>query len=112
MSEALRPAGLIEVVEIGMRVYDHNYEPIIPNPGDSSPHLARWMALLNMAVRQRGGSPDAANLIHEWVSMHPALEDVVYREYYVPTSPFMAIRDPCYPMAELLREDLIVRVWF
>ena len=112
MSEALRPAGLIEVVEIGMRVYDHNYEPIIPNPGDSSPHLALWMALLNMAVRQRGGSPDAANLIHEWVSMHPALEDVVYREYYVPTSPFMAIRDPCYPMAELLREDLIVRVWF
>lgn len=108
MGEALRPAGLIEVVEIGLRVYDHNHDPIIPNTGDSSPYLARWMALLNMAVRQRGGSPDAASLIHEWVSVHPALEDVIYREYYVPTAPFMALKDPFRSVAELFREDLFV----
>ena len=110
MCEALRPAGLIEVVEIGLRVYDHNFEPIIPNPDDSSPHLARWMSLLNMAVRQRGGSPDAAYSLHEWLSVHPALQDVVYREYFVPTSPFMALKDPGRPVAELYREDLYVRI--
>ncbi|VDB91586.1 unnamed protein product [Peniophora sp. CBMAI 1063] len=106
MAEALRPAGLIEVVEIGLRLYDHNREPIIPNLGDDSPHLARWMALLNMAVRQRGGSPDAADMLHEWMSVQPALEDVVYRDYYVPTSPFMSLKDPYHSLSELFREDL------
>lgn len=109
MSEALRPAGLIEVVEIDLRVYDHNFEPIIPNHGYNSPYLARWMSLLNMAVRQRGGSPDAANMLYERLSLQPVLEDVVHREYFIPTSPFMALKDPSHSVAELFREDLYVR---
>ncbi|KAI0323106.1 hypothetical protein OF83DRAFT_1048220 [Amylostereum chailletii] len=111
ISETLRPGGLVDIMEFDFRVYDHNHKPINPAPGSlSPPYFARWMSLLNLAIRQRGGSPDAATMLHPWVSQHHAFEDVVYREYYLPTAPFVSRRDPDYhcqkAISELVREDL------
>ena len=64
-----------------------------------------------MAVRQRGGTPDAANMLYSWTLQHQAFEDVVYEEYFIPTGPFMSRQDPNYrmrPISEILRDDILV----
>jgi adenosine deaminase len=70
------------------------------------------MSFLNMAVRQRGGSPDAANMLYSWTLQHPAFENVVYEEYFIPTAPFMSREEPNYhfmrTIAEIMREDIQV----
>jgi hypothetical protein len=85
-------------------------KPITILPNSDAPFFARWMQLVNMAVRQRGGSPDAASHIHTYVLEHPAFEEPVYKDYFIPTAPFMSRRDPDYahmrPIAELFREDI------
>lgn len=115
MSETLRPGGLIDLLEFDFRVYDENRQPFIVLPNTNAPYFARWMSLLNMAVRQRGGSPDAANMLHTWALEHPAFEDVVYREYMIPTAPFMSRKDPDYhfirPISEMFREDVCVSIF-
>jgi hypothetical protein len=112
MSESLRPGGLVEILEFDFRVYGPDGRAFIP-ASPTTPYFARWMSLLNMAVRQRGGSPDAANNLHTWILEHPGFKDVVYREYMIPTAPFMSRKVPNYtfirPIAEMFREDIYVR---
>lgn len=52
------------------------------------------MSYAHRAVRERGGDADASRHLHEWISNHPAFEDVVYREYWIPTSPWLRGSDP------------------
>lgn len=88
-SHVLRPGGLLEVMEFDFRVYGPDHKPIKPvTTLMQPPWLPRWMEFLHMAVRQRGGSPSAANSLHTWVRSHPAYEDVVYHEIWIPTSPW------------------------
>jgi hypothetical protein len=51
------------------------------------------MSYANRAVRQRGGDADASLRMREWVSNHPAFEDVVYREFWIPLSPWLKGND-------------------
>ncbi|TFY78398.1 hypothetical protein EWM64_g5617 [Hericium alpestre] len=112
ISQTLRPGGLIDLMEFDFRVYDANHKPILVQPGvTQGPWLARWMSSLNFAVRQRGGSTDAANMLYPWVLDHPAFEDVVYREFFLPTAPFYSHRDSDYrrnqAIGEVMREDIL-----
>ncbi|KAI9511740.1 S-adenosyl-L-methionine-dependent methyltransferase [Russula earlei] len=111
ISHCLRPGGLMELFEFDFRIYDGNHQLFSSSPGVmDAPWLPRWMSHLNMAVRQRGGSPDAANMLYSWTLQHPAFEDVVYEEYFIPTAPFMSHHEPNYHFlrytSETLREDM------
>ncbi|KAI9057027.1 hypothetical protein FKP32DRAFT_1615516 [Trametes sanguinea] len=89
MVQTLRPRGLIQLVEFDFRVYDVNKQPIMPSRlEEETPWLARWMNVVNIAVEQRGGEPDAANHLHRWCSKHPSLEETVYREFWFQTGPW------------------------
>ncbi|KAI0715061.1 hypothetical protein C8Q76DRAFT_729407 [Earliella scabrosa] len=89
MAQTLRPRGLLQVTEFDFRVYDVNKQPIMPSRlEEDTPWIARWMNLVNVAVEQRGGEPDAANHLNHWASTHPDLEDTVYHEYWFPTGPW------------------------
>ena len=113
MTQTLRPRGLIQVVEFDFRVYDANKQPIMPSRlEDETPWVARWMNLINVAVEQRGGEPDAANHLRPWAEEHCRLEDIVYREYWFQTSPWKtgddaeSMRDN--RLGALMRDDILV----
>ena len=115
MAQTLRPRGLLEVAEFDFRVYDANKEPIMPSRlEEETPCIARWMNLVNVAVEQRGGEPDAANHLHRWTAEHPGLEDVVCREFWFQTCPWKTGSDPQSArdnrIGELMREDILVRL--
>ncbi|KAH9178870.1 hypothetical protein EDB89DRAFT_987720 [Lactarius sanguifluus] len=112
ISQCLRPGGLMELVESDFRVYDSDFKPFsLPTGIMEPPWFPRFMSFCNMAVRQRGGSPDAANMVYNWTLQHPAFDDVVYQDYFIPTAPFMPSDDPKYdfirPIAETFREDIL-----
>jgi hypothetical protein len=103
----------MQLLEFDFRVYDGDCKPFsLPTGIMEPPWFPRWMAFLNMAVRQRGGSPDAANMLYSWTLQHPAFEDTVYEEYFIPTAPFMSHQGPNYRFArsisETLRDDIYV----
>jgi len=45
------------------------------------------MAFLRAATQDVGANVDAATHLHQWVSENPSFEDIVYREYWLPTVP-------------------------
>ncbi|KAI0257290.1 S-adenosyl-L-methionine-dependent methyltransferase [Lactifluus subvellereus] len=111
VSQCLRPGGLMQLLEFDFRVYDGDFKPFsFPTGTMEPPWFPRWMSFLSMAVRQRGGSTDAANMLYSWTLQHPAFEDVVYEEYFVPTAPFMSCQEPNYhfirSISETLRDDI------
>jgi hypothetical protein len=113
ISQCLRPGGLMELFEFDFRVYGSDRKPLPLTIGAMEPPwYPRWMLLLNMAVRQRGGSPDAANMLYSWTLQHPAFQDVVYDEYFLPTAPFMSGQGPnddfLRSTSEILRDDILV----
>ena len=56
---------------------------------------------------ERGGAVDAATYLHDWVREHRRFENVVYREFWVPSSPFLS--DPFWrQMGLCMREDILV----
>ena len=113
MAQTLRPRGLLQVIEFDFRVYDEHREPIMPTrPEADTPAVARWMNLVNVAVEQRGGDPDAANHLNRWVSAHPDLEDVVYGEFWFQTCPWKPGNDPetvrDNRIGAMMRDDILV----
>lgn len=103
----------MELLEFDFRVYDADYKGFsLPVGTMEPPWFPRWMALANMAVRQRGGTPDAANMLYAWTLQHQAFEDVVYEEYFVPSAPFMSPQEPDYDfkrtISEVMRDDILV----
>jgi hypothetical protein len=105
----------MELLEFDFRVYDADYKAFSLPVGTGTmeaPWFPRWMSLANMAVRQRGGTPDAANMLYSWTLQNPAFEDVVYEEYFVPSAPFISRQDPDYhfkrTISEIMRDDILV----
>ncbi|KAJ8494525.1 hypothetical protein ONZ51_g2288 [Trametes cubensis] len=112
MVQTLRPRGLIQLVEFDFRVYDVNKKPIMPSQLDEeTPWVARWMNMVNIAVEQRGGEPDAANHLHHWLSTHPNLEETVYREFWFQTGPWKHGNDPYTArdnrIGAMMRDDIL-----
>jgi len=111
ISQCLRPGGLMELLEFDFRVYDPDFKPFsLPTGIMEPPWFPRWMSFCNMAVRQRGGSPDAANMLYSWTLQHPDFDDVVYQDYFIPTAPFMSPEEPDYDfirgISETFRDDI------
>nr|WHF59452.1 global regulator LaeA [Ganoderma lucidum] len=95
MVQTLRPRGLVEVVEFDFHMYDEHQQPILPNRlEEETPAIARWMNFVNVAIEQRGGEPDAANHLHQWMVTHPDLEEVAYREFWFQTCPWKRPNEP------------------
>jgi len=103
----------MEILETDFRVYDADYKAFsLPTGTMGPPWFPRWMSLANMAVRQRGGTPDAANMLYSWTLQHQAFEDVVYEEHFVASAPFMSRQEPDYhfkrTVSEYMRDDILV----
>lgn len=109
MSQTLRPGGLLDLTEFDFRIYTTDRKPILADNADS--YLSRWMNLCHIAVQRSGGEPDAANYLHRWVSDHPAYEEVVYREFWFPTSPWRKGNDSetrrFNRIANVFRDDVL-----
>lgn len=60
-----------------------------------------------------GANIDAAVLLDRWIGQHNAFEELVHREIWLPTSPFLpADAEDAHRLngiGELLRQDLRVR---
>ncbi|KAL0951792.1 hypothetical protein HGRIS_008460 [Hohenbuehelia grisea] len=103
----LRPRGLLEFMEFDFHTYDGNFRRIeLPTTVIDPPWWPRWLAFAEMSVHQRGGSADAATHLHRWVSEHPGLEDVVYQDFWVPTSPWTQ-QQPYRSWGNQMRDDIL-----
>ncbi|KAG9313965.1 S-adenosyl-L-methionine-dependent methyltransferase [Chiua virens] len=95
IAHVLRPGGLIDVTEFPFNFSGAEKVPIVPPAGSfHPPWVPLWMSYAQRAVRERGGDADASTHLHEWISNHPAFEDVVYREFWIPLSPWLRGNDP------------------
>lgn len=64
-----------------------------PRSSTPSPFIARYVVLIGQAARKRSGNVDASALLTRWISGHPAYEEVVSREFWLPTGPWMRNRE-------------------
>ncbi|THV06547.1 S-adenosyl-L-methionine-dependent methyltransferase [Dendrothele bispora CBS 962.96] len=102
----LRPGGLIDLMEYDFHVYDENHRRVqVDTSAVEGPWWARWMAFANVAARQRGGDVDAATHICSWVRNHPMFEDVQYREFWIPCSPWK--KDFPLDISMCMRDDIL-----
>ncbi|TFK26713.1 hypothetical protein FA15DRAFT_266869 [Coprinopsis marcescibilis] len=75
------------------------------------PWWARWMHFLNRAMRAQRGDVDAATHMRKWVSSHPAFENVVYEDCWLPVlegNTVSHLDDPLGPAYARLRDDILV----
>ncbi|KAG6911375.1 hypothetical protein DXG01_001046 [Tephrocybe rancida] len=87
ITKVLRPGGLAIIVEWDFHAYTPNHERIVLNTHEiKEPWWPRWLAFAKIAIKSSGGSVDAADNLQSWITNHPALEDPVYQEFWMPTS--------------------------
>lgn len=109
MSKVLRPGGLIIAMEWDFHCYDENRNQILVGTHQlGSPWWPRWLAFAQLAVKTRGGSPDAASHLWSWISDHPAFEEVVVQDFWVPTSNWMRNDPKQMRMGATMRDDICV----
>jgi hypothetical protein len=114
-AQVLRTGGLLDLTEFDFRVYGPDKKLINLHIGSMQPPwFPLWVAYLNMAARQRGGEVDAANHLRRWVSQNPVFENVVYRDFFLPASPFFHPTDHNSKFKNSvgvsMRDNLIVRL--
>ncbi|KAJ7651499.1 hypothetical protein DFH06DRAFT_1187109 [Mycena polygramma] len=112
ISHVLRPAGLLDMMEFDFHVYDHmpdgNHRRCdLETSIIDQPWLARWMVFANVAVRNAGGTPDAATHLHQWITTNGSFEDIVYQEYWVPVSPHPSMNEFQRRIGAQMREDIL-----
>jgi len=108
ISRVLRPGGMIDLMEFDFHAYDSNYQRIEPTTSSiSGPWWPQWLAFANLAARNRGGNVDAATHLHKWVSEHPAFENIVYRDYWVPVSHWPTNDEFMRRMGTYMRDDIL-----
>ncbi|KAL1762531.1 S-adenosyl-L-methionine-dependent methyltransferase [Schizophyllum commune] len=108
ISRVLRPGGLLDIMEFDFCGYDEHHKRIEPSVDGNiqAPWWPQWLAFLRDAAKNRGGAVDAATYLHDWVREHRRFENVVYREFWVPSSPFLS--DPFWrQMGLCMREDIL-----
>jgi hypothetical protein len=98
-------------MEFDFHCYDINHKRIeLDTDTIEGPWWPRWLAFCEKAARAAGGDVDAATHLHSWISDHPLFEDVVYKEFWAPSSlhPHMN-GDPIQTqIGEGMRDDIIV----
>ncbi|EGO31122.1 hypothetical protein SERLADRAFT_432780 [Serpula lacrymans var. lacrymans S7.9] len=113
ISHVLRPGGLIDLTEFPFTFHSYDKKMMLPSPDDlQAPWAPLWMSLANGAVRKQGGSADASFNLHRWISEHPAFEDVTYREWWIPCSPWLQGKDAesvfWNEIGATMRDDILV----
>ncbi len=114
MVQTLRPRGLAQLIEFDVRMYHAHRQPILSNRlEEETDAVARWMNFVNVAIEQRGGEPEAANHLHQWLSTHPDLEEVAYREFWFHSCPWRRSNEPNAARdnrtGAMMRDDILVR---
>ncbi|KAE9409255.1 hypothetical protein BT96DRAFT_806961 [Gymnopus androsaceus JB14] len=108
ISMVLRPGGLIDLMEFDFHAYDEHYQRIeLETSRIAGPWWPRWLAFANLAARNRGGDVDAATYIHSWVANHRAFDNVHYREFWIPTSPWKTDSSFDMRMGASMRDDIL-----
>ncbi|KAF8220782.1 S-adenosyl-L-methionine-dependent methyltransferase [Tricholoma matsutake] len=108
VSRVLRPGGMILMVEWDFHGYDGNRNQIQAGTDQlSSPWFPRWLAFARVSVRNAGGTVDAASNIKSWVTNHPAFEDVVCQDYWMPVSPWVHGDEAQMRIGETMRGDIL-----
>lgn len=109
IARALKPRGYVELMEFDFHAYDRKFQQIsVPVGVLERPWWPRWLAYAEAAVNQRGGTPDAANHLREWVEKHGAFDEVIYQDHWIPTAPWYK-HDPWKHWGDEMREDIYVR---
>ncbi|KAG6842410.1 hypothetical protein C0991_007540 [Blastosporella zonata] len=87
ITKVLRPGGLAILVEWDFNAYNVDHERIEVSTHEvKEPWWPRWLAFCKIAIKESGGDVDAADNLREWTNNHPALEDVTYEEFWIPSS--------------------------
>jgi len=112
IAHVLKPGGLVDLTEFDFTLHDRNRRLIeIDTNTVEAPWWPRWMAFLNRAATQRGADLNSAGKMRQWIIDHGAFEDVVYREFWIPASPWPKGDDPLTTwwrrIGELERADII-----
>lgn len=98
-------------MEFDFTVYTPDYQRIeLDSTIIAAPWWPRWLAACNKAARESGGDVDAASRIQTWISNHPAFEEVVYKDFWVPASPWKRESEKVIRHGEAMRDDILVRV--
>ncbi|KZV94251.1 hypothetical protein EXIGLDRAFT_767312 [Exidia glandulosa HHB12029] len=111
VSRVVRSRGVIAFTESNYLVYDANKQVMdVTSPDQTVSAIAVLYHHIVRSVRKRGANIDAASLLHRWIGQHNAYEDVVYRDIWLPTSPFLPPdAEDAHRLnfiGELLRQDL------
>ncbi|KAI0783388.1 S-adenosyl-L-methionine-dependent methyltransferase [Abortiporus biennis] len=107
----LRSRGLLSLTEHNFYVYGEDKKQIMGDDfNPNGPFLPQWMAVARNAMRRHGADVDAAHRLHEWVKDHPDFEDTIYRDFWLPVSPWKKGDDAetrvFNEVGEACREDL------
>jgi len=99
-------------MEFDFHVYDHmpdghHRRCDLETSKVEQPWVARWMVFAGLAARNAGGHPDAATHLHRWITSHPAFEDVVYKDYWVPVSPHAIFNNFQKRIGAQMRDDIL-----
>ena len=89
ISHVLRPGGLIDVMEYNFCLYDSNRRKIAlsVDPQGPLPWINKFIALVHLAVRSRGGDIDGIERMEALVRNHPSFEEVECQDIWMPTTP-------------------------
>ncbi|KAF5385302.1 hypothetical protein D9615_001170 [Tricholomella constricta] len=107
ISRVIRPGGLIILIEWDFACYDMNHQLVEVGTHElKAPWWPRWLAFAQIAIRNSGGSVEAAENLKSWVTHHPAFEDPVYQEYWIPTSQWANGNDFLMRVGATMGEDI------
>lgn len=91
ISRVLRPGGLVNLLEFDFHMYDANFQRIdLETSIIAEPWWPRWLAFVELSVRNAGGDVEAATHLDSWLRNHGAFEDVVYKDFWIPSCPWIA----------------------
>jgi hypothetical protein len=111
----LRPGGLMYLAEFDFNMYDEDKNMVhVDTSAMGPPWVACWIKFFMKAVEKRGGTSQVPAQLFDWVRQRPELEDVTFRQVWLPASPFRKGDDPesvlLRRVGEQAREDVLVRM--
>ncbi|KAF8900199.1 S-adenosyl-L-methionine-dependent methyltransferase [Mucidula mucida] len=85
ISRVVKSGGVVDVLEYDFQAYDENKTRI----ASDFKGWSHYLAIARDAIKKRGGSPEAGELVHSLIEKHGAFKDVVYQPLWVPMSPLI-----------------------
>ena len=109
ISHVVRPGGVIDIMEWDFGIHDVNKQRIPLSLNQKAPPwLDRFLALVESAVRKRGGDVDAVLRMETFVQNNPNYEQVVHQDFWVPIGPWMKDDPDMIRIGIHMRADVLV----